>query len=91
MLVLINIHGSTVNAMISTSPRRGGRAHGVSIYRVFRMGEGGGGETEVQRLSWGGSYLMGVSPLYIIFQSSSFEEYCASYALSFFQLKSLKY
>ena len=51
----------------------------------------GGGETEVQRLSWGGSYLMGVSPLYIIFQSSSFDEYCASYALSFFQLKSLKY
>ena len=46
-------------------------------YQFTGFSEWGGRETEVQRLSWGGSYLMGVSPLYIIFQSHSFDEYCA--------------
>ena len=46
-------------------------------YQFTGFSEWGGEKLKCRGYLGGGSYLMGVSPLYIIFQSHSFDEYCA--------------
>ena len=66
LLVLINFHGSTVNAIISTSLRRGGKGSWGINLQGFQNG-GGESNWSAEVIMGGGGFLMGVSPHYIIF------------------------